>query len=142
MKVFRAATCQIDIFVNAILNKVMSFVNRLLNAVLGPLQSILKIAGNALNIVGGAMFKIMSLLGISCGGIDSKCGDEDVVCTRPKKKDKKDNLDDLIEALENGPLDYGQSVCDDARTYAPPDITSGIIYGLSLIHISEPTRPY
>ena len=129
MKVFRAATCQIDIFVNAILNKIMSFVNRLLNSVLGPLQSILKIAGNALNIVGGALFKIMSLLGISCGGIDSECGDEDVVCSRPKKKDKKDNLDDLIEALEDGPLDYGQSVCDDARTYAPPDITSGIIYG-------------
>ena len=129
MKVFRAATCQIDIFVNAILNKIMSFVNKLLNSVLGPLQSILKIAGNALNIVGGALFKIMSLLGISCGGIDSECGDEDVVCSRPKKKDKKDNLDDLIEALEDGPLDYGQSVCDDARTYAPPDITSGIIYG-------------
>ena len=129
MKVFRAATCQIDIFVNAILNKIMSFVNRLLNSVLGPLQSILKIAGNALNIVGGAMFKIMSILGISCGGMDSKCGDEDTYSTRPKKKDKKDNLDELIESLENGPLDYGQSVCDDARTFSPPDLTGGIIYG-------------
>ena len=129
MKVFRAATCQIDIFVNAILNKIMSFVNRLLNSVLGPLQSILKIAGSALNVVGKALFKIMSLLGISCGGIDSECGDEDTVCSKPKKKDKKDNLDDLIKALEDGPLDYGQSVCDDARTFAPPDITGGIIYG-------------
>ena len=35
----------------------------------------------------------MSLLGISCGGIDSKCGDEDLVCTKPKKKDKKDKKD-------------------------------------------------
>ena len=129
MKVFRSATCQIDIFVNSILNKIMSFVNRLLNSVLGPLQSILKIAGNALNIVGGAMFKIMSILGISCGGMDSKCGDENTYSTRPKKKDKSDSLDDLIEALENGPLDYGQSVCDDARTFAPPDVTGGIIFG-------------
>ena len=129
MKVFRAATCQIDIFVNAILNKIMSFVNKLLNSVLGPLQSILKIAGSALNVVGKALFKIMSILGISCGGLDSKCGDEDTYSTRPKKEDKKDNLDELIEKLEDGPLDYGQSVCDDARTFAPPDITGGIIYG-------------
>ncbi len=130
LKVFRAATCQVDIFVNAILNKIMSFVNRLLSSVLGPLQSILRIAGGALNMVGGAMFKIMNMLGISCGGMDSKCGDEDTRCT-PKKEKKSPSgfLDDLLADIENGPLDYGQSVCDDARGYGPPDKTGGIIYG-------------
>jgi|TARA_B100001996_G_scaffold382960_1_gene376530 hypothetical protein len=129
LKVFRAATCQVDIFVNAILNKIMSFVNNLLQSVLGPLQSILSIAGNALNIVGGAMFKIMSILGISCGGVDSKCGDENTRCTSKEKEDKSDFLDDLLEKLADGPLDYGQSVCDDARGYPSPVTTGGIIYG-------------
>ena len=77
LKVFRAATCQVDIFVNAIINKIVSLVSNLLDAVLGPLQAIIGIATGALNLVGGAMFKIMSILGISCGGIDSKCGDTD-----------------------------------------------------------------
>lgn len=129
LKVFRAATCQVDIFVNAIINKIMSFVNNLLQAVLGPLQSILSIAGNALNIVGGAMFKIMSILGISCGGLDSKCGDENTRCTAKEEEEKSNFLDDLLEDIANGPLDYGQSVCNDARGYPSPIMTGGIIYG-------------
>ena len=130
LKVFRSATCQIDIFVNAIINKIMSFVQRLMNSVLGPLQSILNVVGGALNIVGGAMFKIMSLLGISCSGVDAKCGDEDTRCTGKKKKDEGgDFLDNLLDQIENGPLDYGQSVCNDARGYDDPEKTGGIIFG-------------
>tara|TARA_B100001094_G_C18186494_1_gene804125 strand:- start:1222 stop:4080 length:2859 start_codon:yes stop_codon:yes gene_type:complete len=129
LKVFRSTTCQVDIFVNAILNKIMSFVNRLINSVLGPIQSILKVAGGALNIVGGAMFKIMNLLGISCGGVDSKCGKETTRCTNKIKADGGNFLDDLLDSLENGPLDYGQSVCEDARGYDVPEKTGGIIFG-------------
>ena len=128
LKVFRSTTCQVDIFVNAILNKIMSFVNRLINSVLGPIQSILKVAGGALNIVGGAMFKIMNLLGISCGGVDSKCGKETTRCTKKIKADGGNFLDDLLDSLENGPLDYGQSVCEDARGYDVPEKTGGIIF--------------
>jgi hypothetical protein len=129
LKVFRAATCQVDIFVNAIINKITGFVSGLLDAVLGPLQAILGIAGGALNLVGGAMFKIMSILGISCGGIDSACGSEDTRCNKKKKDEVGDFLDGLLDGLENGPLDYGQSVCDDARSYAPPELAGGIIFG-------------
>ena len=130
LKVFRAATCQVDIFVNAIINKIVSLVSNLLDAVLGPLQAIIGIATGALNLVGGAMFKIMSILGISCGGIDSKCGDTDKRCNKKEKKDEVgDFLDGLLAGLENGPLDYGQSVCDDARSYDYPDMTSGFFFG-------------
>ena len=130
LKVFRAATCQVDIFVNAIINKIVSLVSNLLDAVLGPLQAIIGIATGALNLVGGAMFKIMSILGISCGGIDSKCGDTDKRCNKKEKKDEVgDFLDGLLAGLENGPLDYGQSVCDDARGYDYPDMTSGFFFG-------------
>ncbi len=129
LKVFRSTTCQVDIFVNAILNKIMSFVNRLINSVLGPIQSILKVVGGALNIVGGAMFKIMNLLGISCGGVDSKCGKENTRCTKKIKEDGGNFLDDLLDQLTDGPLDYGQSVCEDARGYDDPEQTGGIIYG-------------
>ncbi len=129
LKVFRSTTCQVDIFVNAILNKIMSFVNRLINSILGPIQSILKVVGGALNIVGGAMFKIMNLLGISCGGVDSKCGEENTRCTKKIKSDGGNFLDDLLDQLTDGPLDYGQSVCDDARGYDEPEKTGGIIYG-------------
>lgn len=130
LKVFRAATCQVDIFVNAIINKIVSLVSNLLDSVLGPLQAILSIASGALNLVGGAMFKIMSILGISCGGIDSKCGDTDKRCNKKESKDDVDDfLDGLLAGLENGPLDYGQSVCNDARSYDPPDMTSGFFFG-------------
>lgn len=129
LKVFRAATCQVDIFVNAIINKITGFVSGLLEAVLGPLQAILGIAGGALNLVGGAMFKIMSILGISCGGINSACGSEDTRCNKKKKDAVGDFLDGLLAGIENGPLDYGQSVCDDARSYAPPELAGGIIFG-------------
>ena len=143
LKVFRSATCQIDIFVNAIINKIMSFVQRLMNSVLGPLQSILNVAGGALNMIGGAMFKIMSLLGISCGGPDSKCGKEDTRCTGKQKKDGGgDFLDGLLDSIENGPLDYGQSVCNDARGYDDPEQTGGIIFGgLPAIVPSGGTNP-
>ena len=96
---------------------------------MGPIQSILKVAGGALNIVGGAMFKIMNLLGISCGGVDSKCGKETTRCTKKIKADGGNFLDDLLDSLENGPLDYGQSVCEDARGYDVPEKTGGIIFG-------------
>ena len=33
-----------------------------------------------------------------------------------KKKDKDNFLDELLKAIEDGPLDYGQSVCKDARS--------------------------
>ena len=129
LKVFRAATCQVDIFVNAIINKIVSLVSNLLDAVLGPLQAILSIATGALNLVGGAMFKIMRLLGISCGGIDSKCGDTDKRCSKKEKKDEDNFLDDLLKAIEDGPLDYGQSICKDAKGYDVPEQTGGFFFG-------------
>ena len=129
LKVFRAATCQVDIFVNAIINKIVSLVSNLLDAVLGPLQAILSIATGALNLVGGVMFKIMRFLGITCDGMDSKCGDEDKRCTKKEKKDKDNFLDELLKAIEDGPLDYGQSVCKDARSHATPEVTGGFFFG-------------
>ena len=142
LKVFRAATCQVDIFINAIINKIVSLVSNLLNSVLGPLQRILSIASSALNVVGGAMFKIMSILGISCGGLDSKCGDDDKRCTKPEKKEGSDFLDDLLKAIEDGPLDFGQSVCNDARGYDAPELTGGFFFGgLPAIDIGSGNSP-
>ena len=129
LKVFRAATCQVDIFVNAIINKIVSLVSNLLDAVLGPLQAIISIAAGALNLVGGAMFKIMRILGISCGGLDSKCGDEDKRCSKKEKKDEDNFLDDLLKAIEDGPLDYGQSICKDSREFDTPELTGGFFFG-------------
>jgi hypothetical protein len=129
LKVFRAATCQVDTFVNAIINEISSYISNLLNAVLGPLQAILGIASSALNLVGGAMFKIMSILGISCGGIDSACGNEDKRCNKKEQDPVDDFLDGLLAGIQNGPLDYGQSVCSDARGYDSPEVTGAIIFG-------------
>ena len=75
------------------------------------------------------MFKIMSILGISCGGLDSKCGDTDKRCSKAEKKEGDSFLDDLLKAIEDGPLDYGQSVCKDARGYDVPEVTGGFFFG-------------
>lgn len=129
LKVFRAATCQVDTFVNAIINQITGYITNLLNVVLGPLNAILGIASSALNLVGGAMFKIMQILGISCSGVNSQCGSENKRCNKKEKDPVDDFLDGLLAGITNGPLDYGQSVCDDSRYYDSPSLAGAIIYG-------------
>ena len=82
---------------------------------MGPLTEILGIIASPLNIIGGAINSIFRLLGISCDGPAQSCVKVRKVCTNCGSDNKKDFLDQLLNDLENGPLE-GDYTCSDANT--------------------------
>jgi hypothetical protein len=130
-KVYRAAVCHIDEFVNGIISKINQFINDILGDILGPLQDILGAIAAPLNIIGQAVNFVLKLLGISCSGPDQTCNKYKKVCTSgEKKKDDKDKdfLDNLLGSIDNlfgdTPGDYTQYVCEEAYTGNPLSATT------------------
>lgn len=114
-KIFKAALCAIDEIIESILSYIVNGIQEILERILGPLEAIVgKIAG-AINIVGGAINKLFSFLGIKCDGPKSICVKKKKVCTDcDQDKPSKNWLDDLIDALEKGPVE-GRYFCDESR---------------------------
>lgn len=126
--IYRAAICQVDEFVNGIISKINQLLEEVLGSVLGPLQDILGAIAAPLNIIGSAIDFVLQLLGISCSGPDQTCNKYKRVCTdgskdKPKDKDEKDFLDDLLEGIDNlfgdTPGDYTSYACEEAYTGNP-----------------------
>ena len=90
--IYKATACQIDKFVQGILNKIQSLMNSLLKDILGPLQDLLGLIASPLNMIGNAINYVLKLLGIQCSGPDLQCSDWDRVCTDGTK-------DDILRAL-------------------------------------------
>lgn len=126
--IYRAAICQVDEFVNGIISKINQLLEEVLGSILGPLQDILGAIAAPLNIIGSAVNFVLKLLGISCSGPDQTCNKYKRVCTdgskdKPKDKDEKDFLDDLLEGIDNlfgdTPGDYTSYACEEAYTGNP-----------------------
>ena len=126
--IYRAAVCQVDEFVNGIISKINQLLEEVLGSILGPLQDILGAIAAPLNIIGSAINFVLKLLGISCSGPDQTCNKYKRVCTdgskdKPKDKDEKDFLDDLLEGIDNlfgdTPGDYTSYACEEAYTGNP-----------------------
>jgi hypothetical protein len=129
-KVFSAATCVIDQIINDILSQITSFLDSAINAILGPLQSLLGIIANPLDIIGQALALAFDLLGISCGGPGTDCAKENKECTGPCGGESEDGygLDDLIADIENGNL-LGDSVCSAGQVATPVIPTVAVVAG-------------
>ena len=148
-KIYRAAICQVDEFVNGIISKINQLMNELLNSILGPLQDILGAIAGPLNLIGEAINFVFKLLGISCSGPDQTCSKYKEVCTSGEKKkdeDDKDFLDDLLADIDglfgDTPPDYTQYVCDEAYTGNPLQITTvGFVGGVPKESDLETKRP-
>ena len=130
-KVYRAAVCHIDEFVNGIISKINQLINDILGDILGPLNDILGAIAEPLNIIGQAVNFVLKLLGISCSGPDQTCNKYKKVCTSgEKKKDDKDKdfLDNLLDSIDNlfgdTPGDYTQYVCEEGYTGNPLSVTT------------------
>jgi len=138
MNIYRAAICQVDEFVNAIISKIYQLMNELLNSILGPLQDILGAIAEPLNMIGKAINFILNLLGISCSGPDEECAEFKKVCTTGEKTggdNDKNFLDNLLDSIDNlfgdTPADYTQYVCDEAYTGQPLAFTTvGFVGGI------------
>ena len=130
-QVINAARCFIDELVNDIFDQIAKFLEDAITAILGPLQQLLTIIANPLNILGAAIKQIFDLLGITCGGTDSKCSSQEQLknCTGPCGKKDEFGLDDLLAAIENGNLDTGTGTCSDALNYPPVSPTTAIVIG-------------
>jgi len=126
---FNAAFCLVDSIVDKILKFLESSFGTLISTVLGPLQDILGQAGSFLDIIGGAINRVLSILGISCTGVNNDCNKNKTKCsdggTEDKKENEKDFLDNLIDEIENGSLTgkklgpVTRGVCNDAKTRSP-----------------------
>ena len=66
--IYKATACQLDKFIQGLLNKIQSLMNELLEDILGPLQSILGAIAAPLNMIGDAINYVLKLLGIHCSG--------------------------------------------------------------------------
>jgi len=130
-QVINAARCFIDELVNDIFNQIAKFLEDAITAILGPLQQLLTIIANPLNILGAAIQQIFDILGISCGGADSKCSSQEQLknCTGPCGKQDEYGLDDLLAAIENGNLDTGTGSCSESLNYPPVSPTTAIVIG-------------
>ena len=114
--IYKQTACQIDQFVQGLLNKIQSLMNSILNDILGPLQDILGAIAAPLNMIGDAINKVLSLLGIQCNGPTEKCSPKTVVCSNNAGDKPEENfLDRLLEDLENWPEgpDWASYTCED-----------------------------
>lgn len=121
--IFYEAACVVDTLINGILNQILDLVDQIINTVLAPIQELLDAIASPLNIISNAINSVMSLLGISCSGPKQDCEPIQKICTdctQNDNEDDKDFLDKLISDIENGPLDSGGGICDEA-TELPPE---------------------
>lgn len=123
--VFYEASCFVETLVEGIINQILSLLETLISTVLGPIQELLSILANPFNIIGSAISKVLSLLGISCSGPGEKCEKIQEVCVTCEEDDEDDEdfLDKLINNIENGPLDTNGGVCDEAKQIPPEEET-------------------
>lgn len=117
--VYQSVACLIDKIVDGLLAKLVALMEDIIEAILGPLESILGAAASALNIVGGAIAKVLEFLGITCSGPEAKCGSDDSECTNGGQKSSEgDFLDNLLDQIDNlfpdTSADYNQYTCDEA----------------------------
>ena len=136
--IYKQTACQVDKFVNGILNKIQSLMNDLLSSVLGPIMDLLGAIASPFNILGDAINYVLNLLGITCSGPGKKCGTVTTVCTNCGSGERDDFLDRLLADLD-GPKDWAQYVCEDAYEGRPiPKTDVSFVGGIQ----DPPTNPY
>ena len=114
--IYKATACQIDKFVQGILNKIQSLMNSLLKDILGPLQDLLGLIASPLNMIGNAINYVLNLLGIKCNGPKKDCANVTKICTDGKTSERESFLDRLLKDLDAWPEggDWTQYTCKDS----------------------------
>ena len=114
--IYKETACQVDQFVQGLLNKIQSLMNSLLENILGPIQDILGAIAAPLNMIGDAINKVLNLLGIQCNGPTEKCTPRTKVCTDNSSDKPEENfLDRLLNDLDSWGTgqDWSQYTCLD-----------------------------
>ena len=114
--IYKQTACQIDEFVQGLLNKIQSLMTDILEKILGPLQDILGAIAKPINMIGEAINKVLDLLGIQCSGPNEKCTPKTKICTDNSDDEPEKNfLERLLEDLDNWGTgqDWAQYTCTD-----------------------------
>ena len=114
--IYKQTACQVDEFVQGLLNKIQSLMNEILEKILGPIQDILGAIAAPLNIIGEAINKVLDLLGIQCNGPNEKCSPKTKICTDNSDDEPEKNfLERLLEDLDKWGTgqDWAQYTCAD-----------------------------
>ena len=130
------ALCGIETLVNGLINGVEKFLKDAVNAIVGPLLSILQGIFAPLNSIFSTISEIMDLLGISCSGLPPECKEVITDCGEgPKTKGRglADDLDDLLAAIsEDTKPSPAIGACDDAKKPVTPTLNVAITGGTFL----------
>ena len=142
--IYKATACQLDKFIQGLLNKIQSLMNELLEDILGPLQSILGAIAAPLNMIGDAINYVLKLLGIQCSGPPNKCAKTSKVCSDNKTDKRKDFLDNLLDDLSKWPdgADWTQYTCKDSYEGITIDETDVVFVGGIQNPVGDPTIKY
>lgn len=144
MDAYRGAACLVDTLVSGIINQLIEFIESSLASILGPLQELLGTLARPANLIGNIVAKAFDLLGISCDGPSAQCEKIEKVCVDGESNETIDDwLDDLLDKIEDGPLDTTSYVCDEAKqnpTVSPTTIQFvGGIFEIPPSQVSSPT---
>ena len=118
-EIYRQTACQVDRFVQGVLREIYNLADLLLFQILEPIENLLLIIDNPLNILRIVDERILKILGITCSSPKLKCEIYSSVCTNgSRSKDEEDILDRIIDSIENnfpGERDDVKYICDDAK---------------------------
>jgi len=121
---YEGAACLVDTLVSGIINQIIEFIETTLASILGPLNDLLGVLVEPVNLIGNIVSEAFDLLGISCDGPKATCEKIEKVCVDCNNGDTDDNwLDDLLDLISDGPLDNNQYICDEALVAADTPAT-------------------
>lgn len=141
LEAYTEAICLVDTLVNGIINQIVEFIESALQTILAPITEVLGVIAEPLDLIGGVVNKVFTLLGISCDGPEAQCEKVTKKCVDcgDKKSDDDDWLDKLLDGLKDGPLDESQYICSEAKENPATPETQIDFIGGSFSDLS--TRP-
>ena len=127
---FSPALCLIDNITNNVVKFLETAFNDLISGILSPIQDLLSEAGSFLDVIGGAINRVLNLLGISCTGLSDECNSSESRCNDGDEEDEDEEdpntgekidayLDALIKEIEGGSL-TGKPLGPVSRGVCPP----------------------
>lgn len=118
-EIYKSTACQVDRFVQGVLQQIYNLADLLLFKILDPIQNILAIIQNPLNLLSIIDEKLLKLLGITCSSPTLTCSLYQSVCSDgSRSKNNRDILDDIIDSINNafpGERDDRKYTCNDAK---------------------------
>lgn len=133
---FSAVTCLIDDVTSKIIRFLESSYESLISTVLGPIQDLLGQAGSFLDLIGGAVNRVLNFLGISCTGLDDDCNKDKNICSdgsdgEDEEEEEEDDDDEYFAKLIKA-IAEAEAAADNFLDGAIDEVEGGSLTGKKL----------